>query len=113
MPTKIVKCVEDWQLSDLAEAPRRAAGTQSPAALTCTDTQCTLRRVLAEHRGSGVRCYELFLTSSLMTDPWIDHKDSCAQCGALRVMIADGLCRTCWRDTNGDAEMEREDRYAD
>lgn len=48
-----------------------------------------------------------------MTDPWINHKDSCANCGALRVMIADGLCRACWRDTNGDAEMEKEDRYAD
>jgi hypothetical protein len=48
-----------------------------------------------------------------MTDPWIDHKDSCAQCGAKRVMIADGLCRACWRETNGDAEMEREDVYSD
>ena len=48
-----------------------------------------------------------------MIDPWIDHKDSCAQCGAQRVMIADGLCRACWRETNGDAEMERDDRYED
>ena len=48
-----------------------------------------------------------------MTDSWIDHKDSCAQCGAQRVMIADGLCRTCWRETNGDSEMEREDVYSD
>jgi len=48
-----------------------------------------------------------------MTDPWIDHKDSCAQCGVQRVMIADGLCRACWRETNGDAEMEREDVYSD
>ena len=48
-----------------------------------------------------------------MTDPWIDHKDCCAQCGAQRVMIADGLCRACWRDTNGDAEMEKEDLYGD
>ncbi len=48
-----------------------------------------------------------------MDDPWIDHKDSCAQCGAQRVMIADGLCRACWREANGDAEMEREDLYRD
>ena len=48
-----------------------------------------------------------------MTDPWIDHKNCCAQCGAQRVMIADGLCRTCWRESNGDAEMEREDLYGD
>jgi ribosomal protein S14 len=48
-----------------------------------------------------------------MTDPWIGHKDSCANCGAQRVMIADGLCRACWRETNGDAEMEREDLYGD
>ena len=48
-----------------------------------------------------------------MTDPWINHKDSCAQCGAERVIIADGLCRACWRESNGDAEMEREDLYGD
>ena len=48
-----------------------------------------------------------------MTDSWIDHKDFCANCGAQRVMIADGLCRACWRDTNGDAEMEKEDLYGD
>ena len=48
-----------------------------------------------------------------MTDPWIDHKDCCAQCGAQQVMIADGLCRACWRESNGDAEMEREDLYGD
>ena len=48
-----------------------------------------------------------------MTDPWIGHKDFCAQCGAQRVMIADGLCRACWRESNGDAEMEREALYAD
>ena len=35
---------------------RGAVSTQSLTALTCTETQCTLRRVLAEHRGSGVRC---------------------------------------------------------
>jgi hypothetical protein len=30
--------------------------TQSLIALTRTETQCQLCRVLAEHRGSGVRC---------------------------------------------------------
>jgi NMD protein affecting ribosome stability and mRNA decay len=48
-----------------------------------------------------------------MTGPWIENKDSCAQCGAQRVMIADGLCSTCWRESNGDSEMEREDLYGD
>lgn len=48
-----------------------------------------------------------------MDDPWIDHKNVCANCGAIHVTIADGLCRACWRESNGDAELEREDRYAD
>jgi hypothetical protein len=45
----------------------------------------------------------------LLTDPWFMHKDSCANCGAVKVVIADGMCRTCWRESNGDAEMERDD----
>ena len=45
----------------------------------------------------------------LLTDPWFTHKDSCANCGAVKVVIADGLCRNCWRENNGDAEMERDD----
>jgi len=45
----------------------------------------------------------------LLTDPWSAHKDSCSNCGAVKVVIADGMCRTCWRESNGDAEMERDD----
>ena len=45
----------------------------------------------------------------LLTDPWFTHKDSCANCGAVKVVIADGLCRNCWRENNGDTEMERDD----
>jgi hypothetical protein len=45
----------------------------------------------------------------MANDPLAEYKDCCSNCGAIRVMITDGQCRACWREINGDAEMERDD----